>query len=106
MYGSRGGNGVIAIYTKRGIYMKKGVVEFQMAGYYWPRTFYQPRFEKDEKPPSSETIIWEPSIDTDGSGTARVVFQKPEIQGNFRIIIEGLSTTGKPGAINQIIENN
>jgi TonB-dependent SusC/RagA subfamily outer membrane receptor len=106
IYGSRGGNGVIAIYTKRGTFMKKGVLEFQMLGYYWPRKFYQPRFEANAEPSEIETIIWEPIIETDVSGKARIIFRKPNMQGNFRIIIEGVSFTGEAGYANLVLENN
>ena len=91
IYGSRGGNGVIAIYTKRGFFMKKGIIEFQMLGYQWPRKFYQPAFEHGYKPDDIETIYWQPVIETDVNGNARVILRKPKIQGNLRIIIEGIS---------------
>ena len=27
--------------------MKKGIIEFQMLGYHWPRKFYQPKYLPD-----------------------------------------------------------
>ena len=106
IYGSRGGNGVIAIYTKRGSFMKKGILEFQMIGYQWPRIFYQPVFEPDAKPDATETISWNPVVETNSSGNAQVVLRKPLIEGNLRIIIEGISHEGQAGYVNVVLENN
>lgn len=106
IYGSRGGNGIIAIYTKRGMFLKKGILEFQMLGYYWPRKFYQPIFESNEKPDEIETIVWEPLVITDASGKARILFRKPEWEGKFRIIVEGISSEGHPGFTNLVLENH
>ena len=44
IYGVRGTNGVVAVYTKRGHYMVRGIIEFDMLGYNTPRIFYQPRY--------------------------------------------------------------
>ncbi|MBN1414567.1 MAG: TonB-dependent receptor plug domain-containing protein [Bacteroidales bacterium] len=106
IYGSRGGNGVIAIYTKRGSFMKKGIIEFQMLGYHWPRKFYQPAFDPDVKPNDIETISWNPFIETDAAGKARVIIKKPAIEGKIRIVIEGISNEGQTGYTNVILENN
>jgi TonB-dependent SusC/RagA subfamily outer membrane receptor len=42
MYGSRGANGVIAIYTKHGTFMKKGEISFSMLGYHVVERYYSP----------------------------------------------------------------
>jgi TonB-dependent SusC/RagA subfamily outer membrane receptor len=106
IYGSRGGNGVIAIYTKRGMFMKKGIIEFQMLGYHWPRKFYQPAFEPDIKPTEMKTINWFPVVETNENGTAVVVFKKPLPEGNLRIVVEGISYDGQAGYASVVLENN
>jgi len=106
IYGVRGGNGVIAIYTKRGQFMKKGIIEFQMLGYHYPRKFYQPVFTPENKPEKLTTIMWQPVIETNKEGKATVLLKKPLIEGNFRIIAEGISYEGNPGYVNITFENN
>lgn len=106
IYGVRGGNGVIAIYTKRGQFMKKGIIEFQMLGYHYPRKFYQPAFTPENKPESLTTILWQPVIETNNEGKAIVILRKPQIEGVFRIVAEGLSYRGIPGYVNITFENN
>jgi TonB-dependent SusC/RagA subfamily outer membrane receptor len=106
IYGSRGGNGVIAIYTKRGSFMKKGVIEFQMLGYHWPRKFYQPAFSPGETVDETETISWNPVVKTDASGMARIIIRKPVPEKNLRVVIEGITQEGQPGYAEMTLENN
>jgi TonB-dependent SusC/RagA subfamily outer membrane receptor len=106
IYGSRGGNGVIAIYTKRGSFMKKGIIEFQMLGYHWPRKFYQPEYTPDAKVDETETISWNPSVETNAAGTARVIIRKPAPERNLRIVVEGITMEGQAGFTEVVMENN
>lgn len=102
IYGSRGGNGVIAVYTKRGEFMKKGVIEFGMLGYSTPRLFYQPKFNNNENEMLIEptTIFWDPVIETNSSGEATLFLEFPEKIQNYRIVVEGLSYDGKTANAN------
>jgi TonB-dependent SusC/RagA subfamily outer membrane receptor len=101
IYGSRGANGVIAIYTKRGKFMKKGFLDFQMLGYYTPKEFYQPKFSNynsvNEFRNANPTIFWEPDIRTTVGGSASVSFKIPEFEFPMQIEIEGVSYDGKVG---------
>jgi len=105
IYGMRGSNGVIAIYTKRGHYMKRGVIEFDMLGYNTPRAFYQPRYLPENEPDVNYTLVWEPVILVNDFGKATVVFDKPAIQGDYRFIIEGASYMGLVGTAEKVIGN-
>ncbi|MBN2350597.1 MAG: TonB-dependent receptor plug domain-containing protein [Bacteroidales bacterium] len=108
IYGIRGANGVIAIYTKRGRFMKKGVIEFQMLGYHTPRQFYQPKFNSSENQNSGEikyaTVFWEPDLLTSEDGVTNITFNKSPKTKLLRVIVEGISPDGKIGSINQVIE--
>lgn len=106
IYGSRGGNGVIAIYTKRGSFMKKGIIEFQMLGYHWPRKFYQPQFAPDAKPDETKTISWNPSVETNSAGIARIIIRKPAPEKSLRIVVEGITLDGQAGYAEAVLENN
>jgi TonB-dependent SusC/RagA subfamily outer membrane receptor len=100
IYGSRGANGVIAIYTKRGIYMKKGILESQILGFYRPREFYSPKYETRldyMKPDDRITLFWAPSIILDSVGQAEAVFYSSDIKGTFDITIEGITFDGEIG---------
>jgi TonB-dependent SusC/RagA subfamily outer membrane receptor len=103
IYGNRGANGVIAIYTKRGTFMKKGIIEFTMLGYYRPHEFYQPKYEvldtAGEKMPENTAIYWKPVIRTNQAGRAEAYFRVPESMTSYRIIIEGISDEGHPGSV-------
>ncbi len=104
-YGSRGANGVIAVYTKRGQFLIKGKLEFDMLGYSAPRQFYQPKYTVQQEPLKNYTLIWVPVIITNDKGLATVVFDKPEFQGNFHFSIQGLSYFGHPGYTEALISN-
>ncbi len=105
IYGMRGANGVIAVYTKRGQFMKRGVIEFEMLGYSTPRDFYQPKYLPENEPESNYTVYWQPLILTDSTGTARVLLDKPLIKGDYRFTVEGVSYLGHAGVLNEIINN-
>jgi TonB-dependent SusC/RagA subfamily outer membrane receptor len=108
IYGSRGANGVIAIYTKRGMFMKKGIIDLQMLGYSAPREFYQPKYEVDDdsqvKILKSSAIYWAPEVRTGFSGQARISFHIPENTPKYRIIIEGISYEGHLGSTSILYE--
>ncbi|MFW6226921.1 MAG: TonB-dependent receptor plug domain-containing protein [Bacteroidota bacterium] len=101
IYGSQGGNGVIAIYTKRGEFMKKGFLEMSMLGYYTAREFYQPKLSKyktiEEFETDSPTIYWNPNLATDEYGEATVQFEIPELTMPVKLEIQGISNDGLPG---------
>jgi TonB-dependent SusC/RagA subfamily outer membrane receptor len=105
IYGMRGANGVIAVYTKRGQFMKRGVVEFEMLGYSTPRNFYQPKYLPENEPESNYTVFWQPVIITDSTGNARVLLDKPGIKGDYRFTVEGVSYLGHVGVLNEIVNN-
>jgi TonB-dependent SusC/RagA subfamily outer membrane receptor len=100
MYGSRGGNGVIAVYTKRGQFMKKGEISFSMLGYHIAEKFHSPstdlikrRIEKQELP---VTIYWNPELQLSDD---ELVLSIPLERSNKEIVIllEGIDQQGKLG---------
>ena len=105
IYGMRGANGVIAVYTKRGQFMKRGVIEFEMLGYSTPRNFYQPKYLPENEPESNYTVYWQPMILTDSTGTARVLLDKPIVKGDYRFTMEGVSYLGHVGVLNEMVNN-
>ena len=105
IYGSRGANGVIAVYTKRGEFLVKGRLEFQMLGYATPREFYLPKFDFSENIDEYRpvTLGWVPDIRTDENGYVTIKLGLPENINKIMIMIEGLSMDGVPGASKYIV---
>lgn len=100
VYGIRGANGVIAIYTKRGKFMIRGEITFKMLGYSSPSEFYNPKYspaKKDIFEDDRSTLLWIPELKTDINGKAEVNFYTSDIPGKYIITLEGLSPDGIPG---------
>lgn len=104
MYGSRGRNGVIAIYTKSGENSTRPTVGMERVtypGYYKAREFYVPKYdspgEVPNRPDLRSTLYWNPSIETDEKGTAVVKFFTSDLTSKFRIVVQGMTYEGAPG---------
>lgn len=107
IYGIRGANGVIAIYTIRGRFMIKGILKFEMLGFHRPREFYSPKYGTqfdDLVEDYRSTLYWDPNIRTDAKGLAKFSFYCSDIKSSFHIVVEGISTEGKVGSNEKIIQ--
>lgn len=101
IYGVRGANGVIAVYSKKGSELpesqKPNVIRSKIQGFYEARQFYAPNYEtpklQHSKPDLRTTAFWNPLIQTDTNGKAKVEFYNADNISNFSIIVEG--TDGK-----------
>jgi hypothetical protein len=105
IFGNRGSNGVIAAYTKRGDYMRRGYFDFKMLAYYAPREFYAtPVLMGKTSPPvqKPETIYWKPEIKIGSAGEGLISFKMNE-KAKLRIVVEGISVDGTPCYIKKII---
>jgi hypothetical protein len=102
IYGMRGHGGVIAIYTIKGRFYKRGEIRFKMLGYHTPRKFYAPKYGNDSDvsdiPDQRKTIFWNPRVVTGSNGNARIEFFHSDLTGTFEIVIEGISPNGVPGS--------
>jgi TonB-dependent SusC/RagA subfamily outer membrane receptor len=105
MYGVRGGNGVIAIYTRKGGSRPQGLStvglkNFVLTGFQYPREFYSPVYdvEKNEniKPDHRATLYWNPLLFTDEKGKAKISFFNSDNANSMQVLIEGISASGKP----------
>jgi len=100
-FGSRGTNGVISIFTKKGISSepeKKDFIGKKIQGYSRPRPFSSPTYSgaKVEEPDFRTTIYWNPNVTTDKEGNAMVSFYTADLVGTYRIVVEGITPTGAP----------
>jgi len=101
IYGVRGANGVIAIYTKRGKFMIKGQLDFKMLGYAIPSEFYSPKYTSPSFDPFEDdrrTLLWVPSLNTDSEGKAEISFFSSDIPSKYVITAEGISQSGEAGS--------
>lgn len=105
IFGSRGANGAIGFYTKRGnvgaIPMKQIEISSVPAGYQVEQEFYSPKYTTEEpiqvRPDKRVTLFWAPNIQTDSTGRATVLFFNPDVKTVIEGVIEGISRTGNPG---------
>jgi TonB-dependent SusC/RagA subfamily outer membrane receptor len=108
IYGSRGGNGVISVLTKRGNdnydYSQDivpGVLVSKIVGFAVPKEFYAPAYPVNA-PPSTipdyrSTIFWAPLLQTDSNGKARFKYYNSDAATTVDIRAEVLTATGIPG---------
>lgn len=112
IYGSRGANGVILIGSRNGKqpktvinlegtqYYASQAVQTKNNAYTIARRFYAPRYyspETTERNDFRETIYWNPVVQTDKNGDARVEFYNSDATTTFRVIAEGIAYNGKIG---------
>ncbi|GAB4021944.1 carboxypeptidase regulatory-like domain-containing protein [Spirosoma koreense] len=112
IYGVRGGNGVIAFYTKRtSPDQKNGVGKSSMKplsfiGYpSIQREFYVPRYEtrpdETQSGPSTrvdrrDVLYWKPTIQTDSQGRTQLIFPLSDVVRTLRITVQGITAEGRP----------
>jgi hypothetical protein len=113
IYGVRGGNGVIAFYSKvfrpdnSSTSKKTGTKPMQLIGY--PsvlREFYVPRYDSkpDETTPSEissrfdrrDVLYWKPLIQTDGQGHSQLQFPLLDVVRTLRVTVQGITAEGRP----------
>ena len=102
---SGGGNGVIAIYTRRGGDVQpdpnaKGLSYVQLMGYSPVKQFYSPDYatvtERHSYDDVRSTLYWNPSIFLDkGRRRLRIKFYNNDITKRFRLVMEGLNAYGR-----------
>ncbi|MFY0653350.1 MAG: carboxypeptidase-like regulatory domain-containing protein [Cyclobacteriaceae bacterium] len=104
IYGLRGANGVLAIYTKRGSAnvvkeSSKQAYSVMAKGYYTAREFYSPKYDQPlpehARPDKRATLYWNPKISTDKNGKATFSFFNSDIGKKLQIDIQGVSNSGQ-----------
>ncbi len=106
IFGLRGGNGVIIIYTKEGKISKKSIPVFhsikqKVEGFYNARIFYSLDLEN----PSEETnpilairntLYWNPYVHPDETGITETTYYNSKVQTKVKVTLEGITATGIP----------
>ncbi|WP_282160124.1 hypothetical protein [Ulvibacterium marinum] len=107
IYGSRGGNGVVAIYTKGSLHIPPpipkrfpGVTSFTISGVYKAREFYSPNYavpkKEHEKPDYRTTLHWKPKLPVSKKGSPSFSFYTGDSTGEYIIKVEGITQDGRP----------
>jgi hypothetical protein len=106
MYGSRGANGVIAIYTRRGPRITNenimGIADdiLYLPGFHAVKEFYSPKYddpkEDQSKPDIRTTVYWNPSVKTNNLGNAEVEFFNSDKAKRLQIDLQGITDYGDP----------
>ncbi len=103
IYGSSGSNGVIVITTKRGANTENnynryapGIITFSPKGFYISKQFYSPKYTAtpDPKPDLRTTVYWNPHIVSDATGKLNIDYFNPDQSGSYRIVVEGIDSSG------------
>jgi TonB-dependent Receptor Plug Domain len=109
IFGLNGGDGVIAILTKRGNpdydYSNDpspaGIIVQRRNGYTARRAFYAPRYDESkaehEFKDFRSTLHWQPYVQTDANGKATVTFWNSDAKTKIQVVAEGVSKTGRIG---------
>jgi len=105
IFGARGGNGVILIYTRTGLlandtYQRSpGIVNGKIVGFHKAREFavFDPNATGNQNRPDIRTTLhWNPDLQTDEAGEVTDYFTTSDQEGTFRIIVQGLRADGQP----------
>lgn len=112
IFGSQGGNGVIAVYTKSGSSIGYssvgGTLVTKYSGFSIPRIFYSPIYEESSEANKLSdrraTLYWNPLIHTDSKGIASLTYYNSETASRHLLIVEGIDKLGKLGRVVQILE--
>jgi len=104
MFGSRGGNGVVAISLRKG-YQRKAetpisLITITPLGYQKPSVFYVPKYNIDSvrlKTPFDlrTTIYWNPKLISDSTGTVHVEFYTADKANDYSVVLEGITNKGE-----------
>ncbi|MBV6646107.1 MAG: TonB-dependent receptor plug domain-containing protein [Cyclobacteriaceae bacterium] len=102
IYGSRGGNGVIAVHSRRGQGRKDwervGIVNFIHPGYHendpFPMPDYRDRSLSFAKPDRRTTLFWNPQVELIKKQETEISFYTSDDKGQFQVKVEGMTSTG------------
>ena len=105
IYGALGSNGIIAVYTRRGVSAQRltakqhGILNIKHPGYYRAREFYMPIYDgkqaEDQQADFRTTLFWAPNLRLDQDGKAHVSFYCSDRTSIYEVQIEGLTSEGQ-----------
>lgn len=104
MFGTRGANGIISVFTKKGGHNLgyknyiQGTLAKYLEGFTKYREFYSPVYSADnlhrKKPDHRITLYWNPQVHLTEKGSS-VSFYTSDDYSRYYIMVEGISSTGE-----------
>lgn len=113
MGGFGGGDGGIAIYTKRGgdaTYSPGiGFEKYKIAGYSITREFYSPDYSEDKRVNELDdertTLYWNPKLERDSvDQKLHISFYNSDVGKRYRMVVEGMTEDGRMARIEKVLE--
>ena len=106
--GSRGANGALLIYTKRGDSKGSSSYELSIKGFHVPSETFESSIHTEYYSGKNicRTILWEPDAQTGDDGQIRLSLPANEQLRNSRLILQGISTDGRITHTDVILESN
>lgn len=104
IFGLRGGNGVVAIYTKDGLEpsiqaKRGGALKVGHPGYHYAKAFYEPKYAAvqadNNKVDARTTLHWQPYVQLNDKGKAIVSFYTGDVSGDYSVSLEGITSDGR-----------
>ncbi len=106
IFGSRGGNGAIAITLRYGADRtsvtptSSSIAHIAPLGYQKPTQFYVPKYEVDSvrlgtTPDLRTTIYWNPALSSDSTGIVHVKFFTADKANDYSVVLEGITNSGE-----------
>lgn len=106
-----GGNGAIAIYTRKGGDIQsepgKGLSKNTLTGYSVIRQFYAPDYDRtmEDRKDLRTTLYWNPEVILNpGNNKVILKFFNNDVTDAFRVVIEGMSQDGKLTRLIKVME--
>ncbi len=106
LFGNIGKHGVLAINTSGEINKAHENNIVTASGYHITKEFYTPKYETQEAkkntiPDFRSVLYWNPNVITDKNGEATIEFYTSDEISDYNITLEGISSTGQIGTLNQ-----
>ncbi|MEO6683789.1 MAG: hypothetical protein ABIN48_13285, partial [Ginsengibacter sp.] len=108
-----GGNGAIAIYTRRGNDVQqtsgKGLSKNTITGYTSIRQFYSPDYstftEDYGKRDLRTTLYWNPEVRTaPGKNQVLLTFYNNDVSQSFNVVLQGMTKNGRLAHVTMVME--
>jgi len=106
LYGASSFGGVLSVYTKHGVSeggpkTQKSISTMKATGYSRPAKFRSPDYgipgTNAGLPDYRSLLYWNPTIHTNSkTGSATLSFFASDLHGRYRVVVEGITASGKP----------
>ena len=79
---------------------KTNVIDLFPLGYIKERKFYTPKYETDQQKATNDyrtTVYWNPAVVLDDSGKTTLDFYNADGNGKYKVVVEGMDSSGRIG---------